>query len=561
MALTAPGPKRVIAQMFQWNWDSIAAECEAFLGPAGYGYIEVGSPIEHVNGTGWFTPYQPVSYKIISKFGNRDQFASMVRRCRDAGVGVIVDTIFNHMTGGGDNVTAAIAGSTYTHYNYTGIYDYNNFHHCTTPGSNINDWNDQYQLWNCQVFGLADLDTSQEYVRNTLAAYANDLISMGVAGLRLDAAKSIDPREMTQILSKLSSSVYITQEAPNSANFRDIIKNGDYQEFRIVGDLDTAFRGDSLAPLMKIPSDNWYAPSDKAVAFVINHDRERLSGLTYKDTNNIYTLAHVWLLGYNYGTPEVFSGYSWTDANVEGPNGLYGTCKDDGGENGWLCQHRWPAVAGMVGFNNEVQGTDVNSVTMGFTQIADWIPFSIPSNKLVGWGRGNKGFVAINNSDKVWKANFKTQLPDGTYCEVLHGRRTSDDACPAQSITVKGGSFNIDIPQRDAIAIHTGFTIAQPVTITFTYGLAVMSSPNPGENVFVSGSIPELGNWDPSKALPLNRAVIPFFNMWTGQLALNKSIDFEYKYIKKTGDSVSWESGDNRRFTRSSNTALQDRPR
>jgi len=30
----------VIAQMFEWTWDSVAAECVDFLGPAGYGYVQ-----------------------------------------------------------------------------------------------------------------------------------------------------------------------------------------------------------------------------------------------------------------------------------------------------------------------------------------------------------------------------------------------------------------------------------------------------------------------------------------------------------------------------------------
>jgi hypothetical protein len=30
----------VIVQMFEWNWDSIAAECTSFLGPAGV-YIQL----------------------------------------------------------------------------------------------------------------------------------------------------------------------------------------------------------------------------------------------------------------------------------------------------------------------------------------------------------------------------------------------------------------------------------------------------------------------------------------------------------------------------------------
>lgn len=32
--------KNVIIQMFEWTWDSLAAECTNFIGPAGYGYVQ-----------------------------------------------------------------------------------------------------------------------------------------------------------------------------------------------------------------------------------------------------------------------------------------------------------------------------------------------------------------------------------------------------------------------------------------------------------------------------------------------------------------------------------------
>lgn len=34
------GSKSVIIQIFEWSWDSIAAECTNFIGPAGYGYVQ-----------------------------------------------------------------------------------------------------------------------------------------------------------------------------------------------------------------------------------------------------------------------------------------------------------------------------------------------------------------------------------------------------------------------------------------------------------------------------------------------------------------------------------------
>lgn len=32
--------KDVIIQLFEWNWDSVAAECTNFIGPAGYAFVK-----------------------------------------------------------------------------------------------------------------------------------------------------------------------------------------------------------------------------------------------------------------------------------------------------------------------------------------------------------------------------------------------------------------------------------------------------------------------------------------------------------------------------------------
>ena len=96
--------------MFQWDWDSLATECSQFIGPAGYGYIQVSPTQEHIEGTQWWTDYQPVSYIIDSKRGNKTQFQNMVNSCHNAGVGVLVDAIWNHMTSG-DGTGVGVAGS------------------------------------------------------------------------------------------------------------------------------------------------------------------------------------------------------------------------------------------------------------------------------------------------------------------------------------------------------------------------------------------------------------------------------------------------------------------
>jgi hypothetical protein len=201
----------VIAQMFEWTWDSVAAECTAFLGPAGYAFVQVSPAQEHVKGPEWWTDYQPVSYTLTSKRGTRAQYANMISTCHAAGVGVIADTLWNHMSGA-DSGTG-VGGSNFTHYNYPGIYEVQDFHHCgLEPNDNIVNWNNEVEVWTCQLSGLADLATDTEYVRQRLAAYTNDLFSLGVVGLRLDAAKNINPADIANISTRFTTQPYITQE-------------------------------------------------------------------------------------------------------------------------------------------------------------------------------------------------------------------------------------------------------------------------------------------------------------------------------------------------------------
>lgn len=54
---------------FQQTWNTIAKECTNTYGPEGVAYVEVSPPQESIQGTQWWTSYQPVSYKLDSKLG------------------------------------------------------------------------------------------------------------------------------------------------------------------------------------------------------------------------------------------------------------------------------------------------------------------------------------------------------------------------------------------------------------------------------------------------------------------------------------------------------------
>ncbi|GLB36842.1 putative alpha-amylase [Lyophyllum shimeji] len=439
------GTKNVIVQMFEWSWDSVAAECSNFLGPAGYGFVQVSPAQEHIQGPQWWTDYQPVSYILTSKRGNRSQYQNMINTCHAAGVRVIADTIFNHMAGV-DSGTG-VAGSSFTHYNYPGIYQTQDFHHCgLTSGDDIVNYGDRTQVQTCELVNLADLATETEYVRGRLAQYANDLLSLGVDGLRLDAAKHIATGDINNILSRLSRFTYITQEviwgAGEPIQPSEYLQNGDVQEFRYTTALKNAFLGGGISSLQNLDNQGW-VPGSQANVFVTNHDTERNGGsLNINSPSNTYITATIFSLAHPYGTPTILSSYSYGNTDDGAPNGGAGSCSATGGNGGWLCQHRYVAISGMVGFRN----------TVGTAAMTNW--FS-PQSQQIAFGRGSSGFVAINNVDSAWSATFTTSMPDGTYCDVITGK-SSSGSCTGASITVSGGRFTASVFQRSAIAIHTG---------------------------------------------------------------------------------------------------------
>ncbi|KAJ7230813.1 glycoside hydrolase [Mycena rebaudengoi] len=533
------GSKTVIIQMFQWNWNSVASECTNFIGPAGYGFVQVSPPQEHVTGSQWWTDYQPVSYTLTSKRGNQAQFQSMVSACHTAGVKVITDTLFNHMAGGESGT--GTAGSSFTHYNYPGIYQTQDFHHCgLEAGDDIVNYANRVEVQTCELLNLADLATGTGYVRGVLGAYANKLVSLGVDGFRLDAAKHIPVEDIANILSRLTTRPYVTQEVTfgtgEAVQPSEYVGNGDVHEFRYTAALRDAFSGGGISSLQNLDNRGWLAGS-QANVFVVNHDTERNGGaLNINSPSNTYMTAMIFSLAHPYGTPTILSSYSFTNTDSGAPNNNVGTCSATGGMNGWLCQHRFVAVSGMVGWRNQVAGAAMNN----------WVA---PQSQQIAFGRGTAGFVAINNADSAWSATFRTSLPNGAYCDVISGKSLSG-MCTGTRFTVSGGSFAVTVPSRSAIAIHTGALGlggsgggSGIVAVSFVETATTTS----GENIFLVGDLAQLGAWAPASSIPLSSATYP---AWTVTVALPANTVFQYKFIRKETDgSVVWESDPNRSGT------------
>ncbi|MGW7359769.1 carbohydrate-binding module family 20 domain-containing protein [Streptomyces sp. NPDC054802] len=521
-----PGGKDVTAVMFEWKFDSIAKACTDSLGPAGYGFVQVSPPQEHIRGSQWWTSYQPVSYRIAGRLGDRAAFANMVDTCHAAGVKVVADSVINHMSAGSGTGTG---GSSYTKYDYPGVYSAPDMDNCTAE---VNNYQDRGNVQNCELVGLADLDTGEEYVRDRIAGYLNDLLSLGVDGFRIDASKHMPADDLTAIKSRLSNpNVYWKHEAIHGAGEAvspsEYLGSGDVQEFRYGRGLKQVFNHENLAYLKNFGEGWGFMESGKSAVFVTNHDTERVGDtLTYKD-GAAHTLAHVFMLAWPYGSPDVHSGYEFTDHDAGPPNGgQVNACYSDG----WKCQHGWREISSMVAFRNTTRGAGVT----------DWWD---NGGDAIAFGRGDKGYVAINHEGSTLTRTFQTSLPSGAYCDVQSGN----------AVTVDGsGRFTATLGAGTALALHAGARdcgggSTEPEPVSTGASFAVNATTVVGQNIYVTGNRAELGNWSPGSALKLDPASYP---VWKLDVNLPAGTSFEYKYIRKDGSgNVTWESGANRTAT------------
>lgn len=100
---------------FQQTWNTVAKECTSTYGPEGVAYVEVSPPQESIQGTQWWTSYQPVSYKLDSKLGTEAEFKNMIKQCNAVGVDIIADVVLNQTTGAdvADGKQTGVAGTEY----------------------------------------------------------------------------------------------------------------------------------------------------------------------------------------------------------------------------------------------------------------------------------------------------------------------------------------------------------------------------------------------------------------------------------------------------------------
>lgn len=562
-------PRDTSVQMFHWKWKDIAKECTNWLGPQGFGAVQISPPSAAQNGANWYDIYQPVDYTSFnSKMGNATEFQSMINTCHTAGVRIYADVVVNHLAAGSGTATngATWNAGTLTYPRFSA----GDFHsNCTIQDADYGTPGNRNSVTSCRLVGLPDLNTGNSYVQTEIKNYLSTMINMGIDGFRFDAAKHIAQSELQTIFNgithttKAGETLWVTQEIIPDGNVdrNSYLAIGSINEFKYPYAMKASFRnenGNSISQIRNIMGTpgNWggtwgFINGSNATAFINNWDTERngesmnasnKTGTTTNDTNGTkrYDLANIFMLAWPYGEAQIHSGFNFTNRDADAPtDSPFDSSGNPKINQEWDFIHRWSDIANMVAFRSTTSGQGVDTFTTG-------------NGNQIAFNRGAKGFVALNNDASAWSNTFQTLLPAGTYCNVAHGNaNTAKTACTSDSITITAnGTASITLPANGgstvpAVALHInqkinggggGACTSVPVTFRVSNANTIM-----GQNVYVAGNRSELGNWAPSAVNLLNiegsGANVP----WSRTIQLPPATAIQFKFMKSGAVANVWE--------------------
>jgi len=195
----------MIVQLFNWKFQQITAIIPE-MATNGVRYIHVSPPTLSIDRGGeWWAAYQPLHYFIIEgPLGSKQRFREMCGVANGYGVGIIADCVINHMA---DPRKAPLRYGDETILRqhplwptFAGQYFalpesrkmlFTKEHFFTHQKHKITDYDDRKEVVYGNLGTLPDLDIHHTYVRRIHAEYLKFLIELGVAGIRIDAAKHL----------------------------------------------------------------------------------------------------------------------------------------------------------------------------------------------------------------------------------------------------------------------------------------------------------------------------------------------------------------------------------
>lgn len=514
------------------------------------------------------------AYRASRYFGaenpeaSKQQLKNLVDACHAEGIKVILDVVPNHigdyLKGVGNNAQYSTATSYKEGTQLQPKEPFNNvnWYHNLGP---IN-WDIEHphtpestqMLEECDLGELDDIDfdipEAKQAVFDSIKYWFD---YTGADAARVDAAKCMKPGDIHELQTYLGVPTF-GENFDMHVDFLSgwVGNNGetgmlDFPLFQAI--VDSFAHGESFDSTIKAVLDQDYlygSSANEMVVFLDNHDRNRF--LTEAGGNVAKLQNALTFLFAVRGVPVVFQGTEQNRGNMYNDL-MYGMA------DSW---NRWSMVERDSNgnilndyFNTETDTyqliSNLNNLKSTYRALSYGTQREMWSSSEVyvfsrrmdsGENVGEELICAFNNAND----RRSVYLPLRAESTIQAGTVLENVADPSDKITVSQSrkvAIELNGNSNKIYKVSDDQTIVN-VPVTFYIKNATTSL---GQNVYISGNIPELGNWDVSQAA--GPGFCPSYPMWnvTVNLPVNETIQF--KAIKYSSSGVVWEEGANRSLT------------
>jgi glucoamylase len=171
------------------------------------------------------------------------------------------------------------------------------------------------------------------------------------------------------------------------------------------------------------------------------------------------------------------------------------------------------------------------------------------------WGAASANTVPASCSTGSATGTYSTPTATSWPSTLTSG--TSSTSTSKASVTTTATTITTTTATTTTTKTTTSSSsCTTPTSVAVTFDETVTTSY--GENIYIVGSISQLGAWNTDSAIALSASLYTSTdNLWFATISLPAGTSFEYKYIRKESDgTVTWESDPNRSYTVPSKCAV-----
>ncbi|MBW4650521.1 MAG: cyclomaltodextrin glucanotransferase [Kastovskya adunca ATA6-11-RM4] len=404
------------------------------------------------------------------------------------------------------------------------IADFNNdknnwYHHY----GEVTNWEDDWQVQNCELSGLATFNENNSEYRNYIKSAIKQWLDRGVDALRVDTVKHMPIwfwQEFNADIQSHKPDVFIFGEWINSHPSNDSVEFANDSGMTLLDfGLCMAIRlalgsydPDGFHLVQNILDQDYrYSGATELITFIDNHDVHRFGTLN-PDPKALHLAIALLMTSRGipciyYGTEQYLHNDTNGDDNPYGNNDPYNRPMMESWDTESPLYRDIRLLSGLRRLNP--------AVSMG----SQWQKYLTPDVYCyVRRYRDSCCFVAMNRGEPVTIEAVDTELPDGEHTCVMTRNKYE---------VIDGQLPNLELDSHQIIVLsHVGERVkGQTIVRVQLNGIQTQ----PGEIVVVTGDCPELGNWDIAKAYPLE-----YINTNTcfGEIPFDESVGkpIAYKY-------------------------------